>query len=123
MRKPAYGLLVVVCAGALAASVTLAVGTRSAAGGGARPPVSNEVRHMLRDVSSRNIEYSIRTLASFGTRHTLSSQTDPNRGIGAATNWVYDQFQQYAAASNGRLTVERQTFTQPRGRAIPTRST
>jgi Peptidase family M28 len=74
---------------------------------------------MLRDVSARNIEHSIRTLASFGTRHTLSSQTDPNRGIGAATNWVFDQFAQYAAESNGRLTVERQTFIQPPGPRNP----
>jgi hypothetical protein len=36
---------------------------------------------MLKDVHSTNIEDSIRTLAAFGTRHTLSSQTDPNRGI------------------------------------------
>ncbi len=36
-----------------------------------------------------------------------------------ATNWVYDQFQQYAADSNGRLTVERQTFTQPPGPRNP----
>lgn len=27
-------------------------------------------------------------LVSFGTRHTLSSATDPKRGIGAARNWV-----------------------------------
>jgi peptidase M28-like protein len=119
MKKLAYDLLAVACAGALAASVALTVGTRSAAGGGSRPPVSSEVRHMLRDVSPSNIEHSISALAAFGTRHTLSSQTDPNRGIGAATNWVYDQFSQYAAASNGRLTVEKQTFTQPPGPRNP----
>jgi hypothetical protein len=59
-------------------------------------------------------------LAAFGTRHTLSSQTDPNRGIGAATNWIYDQFQKYAADSDGRLTFEKQTFIQPPGRATRT---
>ena len=82
----------------------MALGTRSAEGGRNHhgPPVSPDVRHMLRDISARNIEHSINTLAGFGTRHTLSSQTDPNRGIGAATNWVFDQFQLYAAASDGR---------------------
>jgi hypothetical protein len=74
---------------------------------------------MLSDIKADNIEHSIRTLASFGTRHTLSSQTDPNRGIGAATTWIYDQFQQYAAASHGRLTVEKQTFIQPPGPRNP----
>ena len=120
MRKLAYGLLALACTGVLAASAVMALGTRSAEGGGDQgPPVSPDVRHMLSDISSTNIEHSINTLASFGTRHTLSSQTDPNRGIGAATNWVYDQFQQYAADSNGRLTVERQTFTQPPGPRNP----
>jgi hypothetical protein len=98
----------------------MALGTRSAEGGDDQgPPVSPDVRHMLSDISATNIENSINTLASFGTRHTLSSQTDPNRGIGAATNWIYDQFQQYAADSDGRLTVEKQTFIQPPGPRNP----
>jgi peptidase M28-like protein len=103
---------VVACAGSLAALLTLAVGTRSAAGGRDHhgPPVSNEVRHMLRDVHSRTIEATIHKLVSFGTRSTLSSTTDPNRGIGAATQWVYEQLQQDAAASGGRMTVEKQSF-------------
>ena len=120
MRKLAYGLLALACTGVLAALAGMALGTRSAEGGDDNgPPVSAQVRHMLSDISSTNIENSINTLAGFGTRHTLSSQTDPNRGIGAATNWVYDQFQQYAAASNGRLTVEKQTFHQPPGPRDP----
>ena len=120
MRKLAYGLLALACTGVLAASAVMALGTRSAEGGGDQgPPVSPDVRHMLSDISSTNIEHSINTLASFGTRHTLSSQTDPNRGIGAATNWIFDQFSQYAADSNGRLIVERQTFIQPPGPRNP----
>jgi Peptidase family M28 len=120
MRKLAYGLLALACTGVLAASAVMALGTRSAEGGGDQgPPVSPDVRHMLSDISSTNIEHSINTLASFGTRHTLSSQTDPNRGIGAATNWIFDQFSQYAADSSGRLTVERQTFIQPPGPRNP----
>jgi Peptidase family M28 len=74
---------------------------------------------MLHDISADRIEQSIDKLVSFGTRHTLSSQTDPNRGIGAATNWVFDQFQQYAAASEGRMTVEKQSFVQPPGPRNP----
>jgi hypothetical protein len=120
MRKLAYSLLALACTGVLAACAVMALGTRSAEGGGDQgPPVSPDVRHMLSDISSTNIERSINTLASFGTRHTLSSQTDPNRGIGAATNWIFDQFSQYAADSNGRLTVERQTFIQPPGPRNP----
>jgi hypothetical protein len=40
-------------------------------------------------------------------------QTDPNLGIGAARDWIYDQFLQAAARSGGRMTVEKQSFTQP----------
>jgi hypothetical protein len=32
---------------------------------------------------------------SFGTRHTLSSQTDPKRGIGAALTWTEGRFKSF----------------------------
>jgi acetylornithine deacetylase/succinyl-diaminopimelate desuccinylase-like protein len=82
-------------------------------------PPSAEVRAILRDVDAQRIEHSIRTLAGFGTRHTLSSQTDPQRGIGAARDWIYDQFQRSAAASEGRMTVVKQSFVQPPGPRNP----
>jgi hypothetical protein len=74
---------------------------------------------MLDDVSSSRIERSIRRLVAFGTRHTLSSQTDPNRGIGAAAEWIFQDFQSSAARSRGRMTVEKQTFIQPPGPRVP----
>jgi len=51
---------------------------------------------MIRAASKKNIEATIRKLVSFGTRHTESSQTDPNRGIGAAINFVFNTMQGYA---------------------------
>jgi hypothetical protein len=72
-----------------------------------------ELRHILREIDRTRLESTIRQLVGFGTRHTLSSQTDPARGIGAATKWVYDTLSSYAAASGGRMTVELQTFLQP----------
>jgi hypothetical protein len=123
MSKLRYGLLALACAGVLAAAATLAFGTNAASGGPKHhhgPPVSKDVRQMVNDVSSRNVQATIEKLVSFGTRHTLSSQTDPNRGIGAATQWVFDQLQQTAATSGGRMTVEKQTFIQPAGPRIPT---
>ena len=122
MSKLRYGLFALACAGVLAAAATLAFGTNAASGGDKHhgPPVSKDVRQMVNDVSSRNVEQTIEKLVSFGTRHTLSSQTDPNRGIGAATQWVFDQLQQTAATSDGRMTVEKQTFIQPPGPRIPT---
>jgi Zn-dependent M28 family amino/carboxypeptidase len=72
-----------------------------------------ELRRILREIDHNQVESTIRKLTTFGTRHTLSSQTDPVRGIGAATKWVFDTLSGYAAASGGRMTVEEQSFTQP----------
>ncbi len=63
---------------------------------------------------------TIEKLVSFGTRHTLSSQTDPNRGIGAATHWYFEQMQAIAATSGGRMTTQLQSFIQPPASRIPT---
>src|SRR5499427_4222578 len=79
-----------------------------------------ELRAMLGEVDPRRIQAIIRRLTQFGTRHTLSSQTDPVRGIGAATAWVLGQMQAIAATSSGRMTVQEQSFVQPAGSRIPT---
>jgi hypothetical protein len=39
-------------------------------------------------VSQQRLRADIQKLVSFGTRHTLSSQTDPRRGIGASVRWA-----------------------------------
>jgi hypothetical protein len=61
----------------------------------------------------------VRKLASFGTRHTLSSQDDPNRGIGAARDWIFQKLQGYAGGSDGRMTVEMQSYVQEPASRIP----
>ena len=81
------------------------------------------LRAMLRDIDPDRIKATILKLVSFGTRHTASSQTDPNRGIGAATDWVFGQMQSFAAASGGRMTVQKQTFVQPVSSTIPVPTT
>ena len=72
-----------------------------------------ELKNILQDISHKNIEKTITTLANFGTRHLESSQTDPNQGIGAAINFVFNTLQGYAANSGGRMTVAKQTFHLP----------
>jgi hypothetical protein len=81
------------------------------------------LRAMLREIDPARIKATILKLVSFGTRNTLSSQTDPVRGIGAATNWVFDQMQASAAASGGRMTVQKQSFVQPVSSTIPVPTT
>jgi hypothetical protein len=77
------------------------------------------LRALISQIDPGRIQAIIEKLVSFGTRNTLSSQTDPNRGIGAATAWVFQQMQGFAAASNGNMTVQQQTFTQPVSSTIP----
>jgi len=112
---------------AVAAPIVAQAMPASAAASGAKPlakqQFSNDLRALLRQVDPQRIEATIQKLVSFGTRHTLSSQTDPNRGIGAATDWVFGQMQSFAAASGGRMTVQRQSFVQPPGPRIPTPTT
>ena len=44
-----------------------------------------DLRTLLKRVDPQRIGATIQRLTEFGTRHTLSSQDDPVRGIGAAT--------------------------------------
>src|SRR5262245_37456503 len=81
--------------------------------------VPADVAKMLREISAANIQRTIEKLVSFGTRNTLSSQTDPTRGIGAARDWLFDEFKKVALPSGGRMTVELQSYVQPPASRIP----
>ncbi|QSQ22413.1 M28 family metallopeptidase [Pyxidicoccus parkwayensis] len=82
-------------------------------------PVPHDVREMLREMNPRNVESTIRTLVSFGTRNTLSVQDDPARGIGAARDWLRSRFEAIAANTGGRMTVELQSYVQQPASRIP----
>src|SRR5690349_2610018 len=83
-------------------------------------PVRNRaISNIVREIDARNIEATIRKLVSFGTRNTLSEQNDPKRGIGAARDWLYSEFLKAAEASDGRMTVEKQSFEQPKAARVP----
>src|SRR5947209_8830264 len=92
---------------------------QSRAQNAAAPPGSKrnpEVARIVAEINASNIERSIRKLVSFGTRNTLSVQDNPTRGIGAARDWLYSEFQKVAENSGGRMTVEKQTFEQAPGK-------
>jgi len=104
--------------------VSPASAAQAAARGVAAPQkFDKDLLAMLREIDPDRIKAIILKLVSFGTRHTLSSQTDPVRGIGAATEWVFGQMQAIAATSSGRMTVQKQSFVQPAGPRIPTPTT
>jgi hypothetical protein len=80
---------------------------------------NSQVSRIVAEIDPRHIEDTIRKLVSFGTRNTLSDQNDPHRGIGAARDWLYGEFQKAAQRSGGRMTVEKQTFEQPKAARVP----
>ncbi|AEV87318.1 aminopeptidase [Actinoplanes sp. SE50] len=101
-------------------SAAMAAPLAGPATGAHRRPPDAELRAILRAIDPVRIEATVRRLAAFGTRHTLSSQTDPGRGIGAARDWIHDQLRSYAEAADGRMTVEAPSFTQPVSPRVPT---
>jgi hypothetical protein len=83
------------------------------------PAADPKIQKLVDEISAKNLEADIRKLVSFGTRHTLSDTQSPTRGIGAARNYVRDEFLKYSKAGGGRMTVEMDTFTiKPDGRRI-----
>ncbi len=80
-----------------------------------RDPV---IEKMVNEVSVDSLRSYINTLVSFGTRSTLSTQTDAARGIGAARNWVLKKFNEFAKNSGGRLSAMIDTTTIEAGSRI-----
>jgi peptidase M28-like protein len=120
VRRSALAAVIVVAGVAAVAMPSSAAPTRVKTRSSQHPHApSPGLRAMLREIDPRRIQSDIHTLAGFGTRHTLSSQTDPTRGIGAARDWIFDQLQSYATASNGRMTIVKQSFVQPAGTRNP----
>ncbi len=89
--------------------------------GAAPPPPAAQtarLRAIIAPISAVQLRKDVAALVSFGTRHTLSSQTDPRRGIGAALNWGEAEFQRYSAACGNCLITARPTTT-VKGERVP----
>lgn len=79
------------------------------------------IEKMVKEVSPDSLKSYISTLVNFGTRNTLSTQTNPKRGIGAARQWVLGRFNEFAKQSGGRMTAFIDTTTlQKDGRRVDT---
>ncbi|MBB4904163.1 M20/M25/M40 family metallo-hydrolase [Actinophytocola algeriensis] len=122
-RRTFLTATVAAAGGAALTGVPAVAGASGAGGDDGRPPLpqppDKELRAILREVDPDRIEAIVRKLVSFGTRHTLSTQDDPARGIGAARDWIFAELRRYAAASNGRMTVELQSYIQEPAPRIP----
>jgi hypothetical protein len=63
-----------------------------------------EIKKMVTEIKSSNLESIVRKLVSFGTRHSVSDTKSDTRGVGAAQRWIKAEFDKYAKESDGRLT-------------------
>ena len=74
------------------------------------------LRELVTAVSPSELNATISTLVSFGTRHTLSETGSDARGIGAARRWVQGRFADLSARCGNclELATPSQTFNGPR---------
>jgi hypothetical protein len=58
--------------------------------------INPRVAKIVSEISEDQITATQKKLETFGTRQLYSSQDDPNREIGAARKWIYEQFRSYS---------------------------
>jgi hypothetical protein len=75
----------------LAAPLALALVAQAAASPADRPDRDPRIIRLLDAVSEERLAATLGKLVSFQTRHTLSSTDEPERGIGAARQWILDE--------------------------------
>ncbi len=71
--------------------------------------VAAQVRALTASVSADALARTVRALAAFETRHTLSDPDPAGRGIGAARAWIERELRDIAAGTDGRMTVALQS--------------
>ena len=62
-------------------------------------PQDRRLAKLSAPVSAARMKEDVETMVGFGTRHTLSSQTDPKRGIGAAVRWAEAEMKRLGLAT------------------------
>lgn len=76
------------------------------------------IARVLARIDARQIAADIRTLAAFGTRHTMSETASETRGIGAPRRWIKQRLDTCNAERKGRLGVRFISHVEPAGRRI-----
>ena len=72
----------------------------------AEPPKKNpDIEKIVKEISAKRIEATIRTLVGFGTRNSLSDAASDSTGIGAARRWIKSELERCNAASGNRMVV------------------
>ena len=87
--------------------------TTAGAAVAAPTPQDRRLAGIAAPVSAARMKADVEKMVSFGTRHTMSSQTDPKRGIGAAVRWAEGEMKKLGLATL-------QTCDMVTGRRVPT---
>lgn len=64
-----------------------------------------KIYNIIDAVSEERLRQDVKTLANFGTRHTLSDTVSNTRGIGAARRWIKSEFETISKDCNNCLEV------------------
>ena len=64
-----------------------------------------QIYSIIDSVSEERLKMDVKTLAEFGTRHTLSDTVSETRGIGAARRWVKNEFETISSECDNCLNV------------------
>ena len=90
-----------------------AVAAQTASTASPRPTADERIERLVASISEERLQSIVAKLAGFGTRETLSDTTSPTRGIGAARQWIFDEFKR----SSPKLQVSFDTYQiAPQGR-------
>ena len=103
-------LVTLLCAGAVATAMTASCRARQDAPAAADPAIAAAVAQ----VSIDSVKTYIDELVARHTRHTLSAQTDPEKGLGAAISYLAgrcERWAQGAASGRPRPLIERVSYT------------
>ena len=72
------------------------------------------IQKIVGEISEERVADIMRKLETFQTRNTMSDPTQTGRGVGAAREWILEQFKSYSP----RLQASLDTYTIPRGGRI-----
>jgi hypothetical protein len=71
------------------------------------PAIDPEIESLVNSVSQQQLMGYVQTLESFGTRNAYSASDRPDFGVGAARQWIYNEF---LRVGGGRLQVRLDDF-------------
>ena len=78
-----------------------------------------DIEKIVREISAKRIEATIRKLVGFETRNSLSETTSDSKGIGAARRWIKSELDRCSANNGGRLKVEFDEHLAPVSARVP----